>query len=97
MWIAVDGMAGGDFSIRYFVALLTGLYIMVRGLQNIDEGLRLIAKDERTRSSAAWVDLWESLFYGPYFGGTFRNRASRFNQARQVILAHDKRRAKASR
>ena len=47
---------------------------MVRGMQNLDDGLK--QKRERAdpdgarEPTDAWVQLWEALFYHPYQAGT---------------------------
>lgn len=86
MWIAIDGMAGGDFSAKYIIALLSGLYIMVRGLQNADEGLREMMKAENETSGGdrvahAWFEVWQAFFYGHY---SVDGLPARFDQIKRV-------------
>lgn len=71
MWIAINGMSGGNFSLPYFISLFSGFYIMVRGLQNLDDGLKERREMELANGivdgpAHGWVDLWEALFYGSY-------------------------------
>jgi hypothetical protein len=40
MWVAIDGMSGGNFALPYVLSLFSGFYVMVRGLRNLDEGLK---------------------------------------------------------
>jgi hypothetical protein len=92
MWIAVEGMVGGNFSLGYFVALISGLYIMVRGLQNIDDGLREMAhnkgRDVAARSAGqAWLELWEAAFYDRYDASSFSSRFQRIRRAYKRIAA----------
>jgi hypothetical protein len=90
MWIAIDGMSGGDFSLKYIIALFSGLYIMVRGLQNAEEGIKEIAKQPqpgRTEAERkAWLDLWEAMFYDPYEKSTFPSRSDRIKKASTIII-----------
>jgi hypothetical protein len=90
MWIAIDAMAGGVFSLPFIVALLSGLYIMVRGLQNIDDGLRALAEDEAKRKikdgpAKAWVNLWRALFYDLFEARSFEQRFEVIKESLQRI------------
>ena len=70
----------------YIIALASGLYIMVRGLQNMDEGLRELAETERARGVSngrgqVWVEAWEAVFYGPWEKSSFASRRDRIQRA----------------
>jgi hypothetical protein len=76
MWIAIDGMKGGDLSLKYIVALVSGLYIMVRALQNAEEGFRDLAVIEQEKgilngTGQAGRELWRVVFYESWKPGNF--------------------------
>jgi hypothetical protein len=81
MWVAIDGMSGGNFALPYVLSLFSGFYVMVRGLQNLDEGLKQKRDIETSMGASgrahAWVELWEALFYNAYQTDTFGPRAGR--------------------
>jgi hypothetical protein len=96
---AIDDMAGGNFSVGSTVALLGGIYIMVRGLQNIDESLRSEAETEQKNGiqngiGGARYEFWQAAFYGPYKTSSFIDRIERMEKAYTRI--RDARRAAAA-
>jgi hypothetical protein len=86
MLVATNAMAGGNFSIQYILALLSGLYIMVRGLQNIDDALSAAKYLElEPGTNHAWHELWQAIFYGPYTKSSFDERAGRIDKALKMF------------
>jgi hypothetical protein len=64
--VAINGMAGGNFALGYIIALLSGLYVMIRGLQNVDDGLKAYAAGGGADTNGAIrtaYDLFQALFY----------------------------------
>jgi hypothetical protein len=91
MWIAINRMAGGNFSTQYILALLTGLYIMVRGLQNLDDGLRSLADLERKNSVADGTGvicygIWRAAFYDTYTISSLPERVARIKMFWDMII-----------
>jgi hypothetical protein len=88
MLIAINGMVGGDFSAGYLIALLSGLYIMVRGLQNVDDGLSSLAQREDPKSKwTALHEIWQAFFYEPYTGSSMNARRERIKKAWATLRA----------
>lgn len=91
MWIAIDGMSGGDFSLKYLVALLSGLYVMVRALQNADEGFKEMAASELKRSESsgagqASLEIWKAIFYDPYEKDSFEIRFDKIKVNSKIVF-----------
>jgi hypothetical protein len=86
MLFAINGMAGGHFTMAYIIAMLSGLYIMIRGLQNTDDALRELAESEtRTDNVNGYgkpsYELWKAVFYDVYKKSSFSERDKRIRQA----------------
>jgi hypothetical protein len=68
MLVAVNGMAGGNFTLGYIIALVSGLYVMIRGLQNVDDGLKAQVEDgasQETGTIPTAYSLFQALFHSP--------------------------------
>lgn len=100
MLVAINAMAGGDFAIGYIIALTSGLYVMVRGLQNTDDGLRELQKYEADNQvpngyGAPAYEIWQAIFYDRYTAPGLSERRDRVLNAASRIIAIRKERAQA--
>jgi hypothetical protein len=83
---AIEGIINGRPAIEIALSFFTGLYIMVRGLQNIDDGLKSNAEFEKKQEitngiGSARYELWKAVFYDPYRAESFPDRGKRAERA----------------
>lgn len=96
MAYAINKMAGANFTSDDTIKLIGGIYIMVRGLQNVDDGLKCMAKTEEKQGiqngiASAWYQLWQAALYpsssSPKRGERMLEALERILDGRRVAAA----------
>ncbi|MBR1069723.1 hypothetical protein [Bradyrhizobium liaoningense] len=88
MAYAINKMKGANFTSDDTIKLIGGIYIMVRGLQNVDDGLKSMVKTEENHGiqngiGSAWYQLWRGALYP---SSSFPRRGDRMTEALERIV-----------